>query len=940
MKFTHVVTASIIAGLICLSIPMPANAANGADFRPGRIIDDAVFNNSNAMNIDQVQAFLNAKVPTCDNWGTQSYAGTTRRAYSEARGIVFPLTCVKDYHENPTTHENNLEGRPVPAGAMSAAHIIWDAGQRYSINPQVLIVLLQKEQGLIQDDWPWPNQYRSATGYGCPDTAPCDAEYYGFYNQVQNAARQFKLYANNPNNYNHVPYQNNFVRWSPNASCGGSTVFIENQATASLYNYTPYQPNAAALANMYGTGDGCSAYGNRNFFAYFSDWFGNPLFNDPFGWDVIKIENDGRWWMVVGKTKRYIPTSALYYDWDLDKKPVRTVSQAEFDSYSTLPDLERLGWFGDRYYFVDGGKKYWLSTDQLQKAWGQYHKKWQAAAAFSLLASMPDGGEATFFIAQSSEDKIAFLDDGKRYSFATTDADRWRANPTQLTSDSYNALPQMTTLGHHVSINGLKFIVDNGRLLDVTNPIVQRAYGAAGETYINIPGNVSVFMRSELAWPTVVQEGSPHWYRLLGGKKYHIPILPVAKTWGGDGPTIISAKLFNSFTTSSAALIAIVHEPVGDNYYLVDNGTKHRLTGTMLESLQGGGIMYPDVDATSLADLPNAADISSPILRNRDQGHVYTIINGYTYHIPTQDVLNAYGVPRRYQPADVGANATYSMSPGFVPVNMFLTNGGTTYFMQDGYAFPITSGAVSDWVGSKTPTTYVAPNFTTRFNTLSTPITQKFSELGRNMIASNGSLVDVGQYNDAYDNGSGWSGMVAFGMPRVGAGTYIVRSSDQSDGRLWLINHGKKYYIQNIDQLRAYSKNFTIAATVLSPTALSLFATDSAGPSLLTVSQNSGFKLLEHDSSYFSFPNSDTAVNFMGSNRIENLSQSIANDFNRERQAITRLIRGPDGKVYWVENGQKRWILTLNTLQQYNGTQLTDVSGALANWLPNGADLP
>jgi hypothetical protein len=59
-------------------------------------------------------------------------------------------------------------------------------------------------------------------------------------------------------------------------------LFIENSATAALYNYTPYQPNQAALNNLYGTGDGCSAYGNRNFWRIFNDWFGSsqtPPFN-------------------------------------------------------------------------------------------------------------------------------------------------------------------------------------------------------------------------------------------------------------------------------------------------------------------------------------------------------------------------------------------------------------------------------------------------------------------------------------------------------------------------------------------------------------------------------------------------------------------------------------------------------------------------------------
>ena len=59
-------------------------------------------------------------------------------------------------------------------------------------------------------------------------------------------------------------------------------MYIQNQATANLYIYTPYQPNAAALNNLFGSGDGCSAYGNRNFWRLFSDWFGSTFADDTF----------------------------------------------------------------------------------------------------------------------------------------------------------------------------------------------------------------------------------------------------------------------------------------------------------------------------------------------------------------------------------------------------------------------------------------------------------------------------------------------------------------------------------------------------------------------------------------------------------------------------------------------------------------------------------
>lgn len=257
--------------------PKKAEALSGSEFQPGNIISDGIFFNGNDMDYPAIQNFLNSKVPVCDTWGTQPYAGTTRAAYSASRGYPAPFVCLKDYVQE------NLPTKPAEPGLCTglgpgtkpAALIIYEVSVSCGINPKVLLVLLQKEQSLVTDDWPWSIQYRSATGYGCPDTAPCDAEYYGFFNQVYNAARQYKRYARDAHLFNYRKGMNNYIQWSPNSACGGTQVYIANQATAGLYNYTPYQPNAAALNNLYGTGDGCSAYGNRNFWRMYSDWFGS-----------------------------------------------------------------------------------------------------------------------------------------------------------------------------------------------------------------------------------------------------------------------------------------------------------------------------------------------------------------------------------------------------------------------------------------------------------------------------------------------------------------------------------------------------------------------------------------------------------------------------------------------------------------------------------------
>ena len=234
-------------------------AANLANFDPGYIISDYQMGNYNSMSEAEIWNFLKQKGNCNDTriWQTGNNLGYL----SESAPYSWH---VSDGHYVCLADEN-FSGE-------SAAHIIWQAAQDYRINPQVLIVLLQKEQGLITDSFPNSVQYRSATGYGCPDTAACSSRYYGFKNQVRNAAALFRTVLDG--GWTNYPLGNNYIQYNPNSGCGGSWVNIRSLATSALYRYTPYQPNASALAAGYGSGDSCGAYGNRNFYSYFEDWFG------------------------------------------------------------------------------------------------------------------------------------------------------------------------------------------------------------------------------------------------------------------------------------------------------------------------------------------------------------------------------------------------------------------------------------------------------------------------------------------------------------------------------------------------------------------------------------------------------------------------------------------------------------------------------------------
>lgn len=89
------------------------------------------------------------------------------------------------------------------------------------VSPAVLLVLLQKEQSLVTDPSPSERQFRSATGYGCPDTADCDSDYFGFFGQVYGAAWQFQRYRNPDSSFDWYPVgETTEIQYSPDAACG------------------------------------------------------------------------------------------------------------------------------------------------------------------------------------------------------------------------------------------------------------------------------------------------------------------------------------------------------------------------------------------------------------------------------------------------------------------------------------------------------------------------------------------------------------------------------------------------------------------------------------------------------------------------------------------------------------------------------------------------
>lgn len=234
------------------------SSTSSSSFKAGNIISDAEFFKAGSMTATQIRSWLQARNPSCVSGPDGS-------------------ACLKSYTATTTTMDTAYCAPYTGAKNEDAASIIAKASTACGINPKVLLVILQKEQGLVLGTGSGltATRYSRATGFQCPDNSACDATYAGLPSQLYYAASRLVQYGAQPASFRFRAGGTYSIAYNPNAACGSSTVTIANRATAALYNYTPYQPNAAALSNLYGTGDSCSSYGNRNFWRYYRTWFGS-----------------------------------------------------------------------------------------------------------------------------------------------------------------------------------------------------------------------------------------------------------------------------------------------------------------------------------------------------------------------------------------------------------------------------------------------------------------------------------------------------------------------------------------------------------------------------------------------------------------------------------------------------------------------------------------
>lgn len=254
-----------------------AGWAQAADFDPNYLISDAEITNYKSMDIADIQRFLERRDGTL-----KSYVATDN------------------------------EGKPI-----TAAETFYKTAIDAMINPKYLLILVQKEMGLLDDTAPKQSQYDWATGYGCPDGGGCNARWQGFFKQVNSAALQTRDYVDNSHQYYYKPGVTRII--------DGTPVTPKNPATAGLYSYTPH------------IDCGGSCGGNKLFWNLWNKYFGKKW---PDG-SLLQTEDGSKVYYIQNGAKREIVSKSVFIS-RFDPKKVITVSTQDLDYYEDGPPVQYL----------------------------------------------------------------------------------------------------------------------------------------------------------------------------------------------------------------------------------------------------------------------------------------------------------------------------------------------------------------------------------------------------------------------------------------------------------------------------------------------------------------------------------------------------------------------------------------------------------------------
>ncbi|TSC96298.1 MAG: hypothetical protein Athens101410_12 [Parcubacteria group bacterium Athens1014_10] len=440
---------------IAILVLSPLSFIFAADFNPNYIISDAELTDYNSLSLDSIQKFLEIKDGTLKNYKAEDIDGKTR----------------------------------------GGAEIIYNASRNYKINPQILLVLLQKEQSLIDNSNPTQYNYDWATGFArcddCDLNDPVIVKFKGFAKQIDGAASRLRWYL--------AQYANNENGWLKQA---GATydilqtyqtppsykITIANQATACLYNYTPYY------------------HGNYSFWKLWNKWF-TKIYPDG---TLLQAKGEpGVWLVQFGKKRPFLSRSALFSSYDTSK--IIRVEKVDLERYESgraikFAQYSLLRSPAGTVYLLINNEKRGFRTREAFRTFG-YNPEEIIDLSWEELADFPEGEPITIastyptgaLLQNKSTGAVFYVQNGVKNGII--DRSILKINfknkkiipvaPEEL--DKYAALPPIKIKdGELVKSTGQPavYIISNSEKRPITSPDAFNGLGYKWENINNVPQGV------------------------------------------------------------------------------------------------------------------------------------------------------------------------------------------------------------------------------------------------------------------------------------------------------------------------------------------------------------------------------------------------------------------------------------------------------------------
>jgi hypothetical protein len=673
------VTATLtFTGLVVTATPSQA-ALDASTFDPGLIISDSVFNDWGTMDAASIQKFLNARVPVCDD---DDGGPKCLRNYKE--------DVVGSYAIRNSLHSYSLKVcADVPAAEdRTAAQIIASVAVACKINPRVLLVTLQKEQGLVSAKDPTTYMYKAAMGYGCPDSAPqiCGQDSNSksrLFWQMYRAAWQLKWYGDPRGSFTYLrPGTMISMGYNPKASCGRQTFKLKSQATAKLYYYTPYVPNKSALKNLWGSGDSCGAYGNRNFWRQFWTWFGSPVA----GGYLLKSSTNETFLVNQDSGKRYLITQDSMISDFKPLGPIGTVSEAYLSSFTDAGELKSVvsDSAGKRYMIVDGFKYQVASSTQA----ASLGLDWATASA--LTDVQVDNFTNLAFGKSLTSGEIFLLDGSIRRLVASAELHKTLSvmgGTATFTDEFLNRF----TLGSPATgliqnAASARFGIFDGKKIQLANSAQATALGydwnqatsISDPTLASIPS--ATFIKST---------STPFW--VSGGRKHPLTSSEYSAISKFGSVATVSADTLSKFQTGPA-MNGLIRTP--SYTYLVTGGARYRIVQSQVTAVNNATGSRMDWANPLIATSEQAKTLSAPVMmKPTDSSQTYLVVdNAKKFPISAS---NAKHFSKLGAVGAVPASYLSTITSGVNPDRFVQGADGINYFLSESKKYRVTSAAVA-----------------------------------------------------------------------------------------------------------------------------------------------------------------------------------------------------------------------------------------------------